>query len=315
MSEFMAGAGSAAIQFQKELFPLEGFYDVHDEPHARVLIMEEKCVLLVLELVMLFDDSIEELKKIIADSVKVKKENIWIHLTHAITPPHAPGGPLLGSGGQIVHRFPGMEEPAEDIIRKRLMYDDAVQNAVRQAVYDAEKSMRKAKTGVGSGACDVNGNRDMATSTGWWIGEASAGLSNKTMTILRIDDEEGNLLAILISYGIKPCAIDNSQMKEGKRLVSSDIPGKACSLMEEKYGIPVLFCMSAAGDQVPKQQAWYDVVHEDGTIEICDKGVEYGLNLVDKYGKIMADAAIEIVDGIQTLQKECLISVAHDSFT
>lgn len=39
MQEFYAGCGSGGIRFLGELFPLEGFEKVHDDPQARVLMV------------------------------------------------------------------------------------------------------------------------------------------------------------------------------------------------------------------------------------------------------------------------------------
>jgi hypothetical protein len=142
--------------------------------------------------------------------------------------------------------------------------------------------------GVGTGYCGVNINRDVPTPHGWWIGFNPEGPSNHTATVLRFDSMEGVPIAALISHGLKPCAIDNSEMDVNNRLVSSDVPGLVCRLLEEQLGAPCMFAMSAAGDQAPLEQAWYDVVEADGTVRKVDLGVEKGLEIVDRLGRQMA---------------------------
>jgi hypothetical protein len=287
-NKLKAGAGKAEIVFPDELFPIEGFCCVHDNPHIRVLLLEAgiTAAIVSMEIVM----STPKIDKWIISRLKqrfdIAEENIWIHVTHAITTPHAPGGPVFDSNMN------------EEAAKKRKLYTQAIENAAGIAIDNAVSSFQEALYGVGTGACDVNVNRDVETKKGWWIGLNGTGLSNKVMTLIQFKGLSGNIIASLISYGIKPCAIDNSQMSENKRQISSDVPGFACSIAEKATGAPVMFCMAAAGDQVPKKQAWYDVADDGGNIKTIDNGVEIGLKLVEKYGTEMGDAAITIAESI-----------------
>ena len=63
-SRLFAGAGAAPIQFGPDLFPLEGFRGVHDDPMARILLLEcGKVAIACLEMVMLPHDCIEAIQK------------------------------------------------------------------------------------------------------------------------------------------------------------------------------------------------------------------------------------------------------------
>ena len=294
-NQLFAGAGTAPICFPQELFPLEGFRAVHDDPYARVLLLDcgVRVVIVCLELVMLPDGEIDTLRKTIHDMTKTEYENIWVHVTHAITTPHAPHAPM-GMGGVKLE----ISEEEEQILNQKIeLYNKIVEDAVIKATQGAVDAFRPAKMGVGTGECHVNVNRDISTPYGWWINFNPDGPSNHTATILRFEDEDGKNIAALISYGLKPCAIDNSQMAENERLVSSDVPGLACAILEEKLGAPCLFAMSAAGDQVPLEQAWYAVVNEDGTVSEVDNGVQAGLEIVDRLGRKMARELEPVLDG------------------
>ena len=79
--------------------------------------------------------------------------------------------------------------------------------------------------------------------------------------------------------------------------------------LEEQLGAPVLFAMSAAGDQVPVEQAWYDVVEDDGTVRKVDLGVQAGLEMVDRLGHKMAEElapALEQITCDQAVPAICL---------
>lgn len=285
-NQLFAGAGTAYIHFPQELFPMEGFRGIHDDPAVRVLLLNcgEQVAIACMELVSLPPDGIDEAKRIIGTVTRTREENIWVHTTHAITTPHAPHAPM-GMGGVPLEIG---EEEKKTLESKLALYNGAVMEAVTLAAEGAAGSSRQAKMGLGTGECHVNVNRDIATPHGWWINFAPDGPSNHTATILRFEDEQGTPIAALISYGLKPCAIDNSEMDVDNRLVSSDVPGLACRLLEEQFGAPCLFAMSAAGDQVPLEQAWYDVVEDDGSVSKVDLGVEAGLKIVDRLGRQMA---------------------------
>lgn len=285
-NKLFAGAGAAPICFAQELFPLDGIRAVHDDPYARVLLLDcgKRVAIACLELVMLPGDEIDVVRKLISDLTKTEYENIWVHVTHAITTPHAPHAPK-GMGGVDLEIS---EEEKQVLDRKIKLYNSIVEEAVVKAAQGAMDTFRAAKMGVGTGECHVNVNRDISTPHGWWINFNPDGPSNHTATVLKFVDEAEQNIAALISYGIKPCGIDNSEMSTNNRLVSSDVPGLACTLLEEKLGAPCLFAMSAAGDQVPLEQAWYDVVNDDGTVSKVDNGVQAGLEIVDRLGRQMA---------------------------
>lgn len=287
INQLYAGAGKAEIRFPEELFPLEGFRGVHDNPAARILLLDcgERVAIACLELVMLSPDEIDAVKKVIGEITKTKYENIWVHTTHVITTPHAPHAPR-GMGGVELEIS---EKEKETLERKIALFNLAVEEPVKRAAEEAVRTLRAAKMGVGTGECHVNVNRDIETPYGWWISFAPEGPSNHTATVLRFEDEQGVPIAAFISYGLKPCCIDNSEMDVNNRLVSSDVPGLACQLLEEQVRAPVLFAMSAAGDQVPVEQAWYDVVEADGTIRKVDLGVQAGLEMVGRLGQKMAE--------------------------
>jgi hypothetical protein len=313
-NQLRAGAGSAEIVFPEEMFPVEGFVGIHDNPHVRILLLESdtKMAIVAMELVMGVTDVNDWITEYLMDQFGMEKEHVWLQVTHAITTPHAPGGPLISADGKILPPPPDMgmmPVPNEEDVKKRAFYTEAIKNSVKKATAKALETLQDAEVGVGTGICDVNANRDVETPLGWWIGLNGTGYSNKMMTIVHFRGTKGAAIASLISYGIKPCAIDNSKMKEQKRLISSDVPGVACTMLEQVTGAPVLFCMSAAGNQIPKEQTLYDKVDEKGTITTVDNGVEYGLELVDKHGTRMGKDAISIVASIREYQRTVEITV------
>ena len=96
-----AGAGSSPIVFPAEMFDpslpnIDGFNGVtHDNPYMRVLVLERdiKVAIVSAELVNIPAYAITLCKDVVSEKTGTLPENVWVHATHAITTPHAPGNP------------------------------------------------------------------------------------------------------------------------------------------------------------------------------------------------------------------------------
>lgn len=304
MDGLKAGAGKSEILFPEEMFPLEGFIKVHDNPCARILVLENgiRAALVSLELVMVEEDMLEELKDIIREQTDTQKEHIWIHVTHVISTPHPPRVPEDGGKKEQSCKE---RKAGERLQYQKRLYDAAVKRAVEKAARQAAE-MKDALLGTGRGLCDINANRDIPTPEGWWIGKGGDGPSNKTFTLVRVNDRMGRTIGGFVNYGIKPCAIDNAQKEENRSQVSADVTGTACRIVEEEWKAPLLFFMGAAADQVPKEQAWFDEYQPDGTIKTIDLGVETGIRLAEKYGKQMGEDIRRTAETIQCTEMPVL---------
>ena len=64
-----AGAAVSTIVFPDDFFPTEGFTQLHDALHARVLVLEadSRCAVLVLEMTSVPPGEIEALQKILRE--------------------------------------------------------------------------------------------------------------------------------------------------------------------------------------------------------------------------------------------------------
>lgn len=307
-----AGAGTAKICFPKELFPLEGFSgEIHDDPMARVLLLSchEQVAIISLDLVMMLPPAVKRIQAILSEITDTKPENVWVHSTHAISTPHQPHPPWFGPKKEL----PPEEKAKIDV--GSALYLEALEKSIREAAQAARAALRPAKMGVGTGESSVNINRDVPTDSGWWTGFNPDGYSNHTATVLRFDDESGNMIAGLVSFGMKACAIDNSEMKQGTRVISSDIPGLTCTLLEERFGAPCLYLMAAACDQVPREMALYDEVAEDGSVRSVDLGVAKGLEIAERLGRKLANDTAAVLESISCDCTCCPISTASGEIT
>ncbi len=310
------GAGNAIINFDNELLPIEGFMGIHDLPKVSTVIIDDeqrRIVLVSIEIVMLSDEFIDRCRKSIAFIADVEYENVWLHMTHAITTPHAPSSKILGLGGEEIELTTEEQIDLQKRRYKKKLYEEKIFVAIVDSLKKASQ-LRNGTMLVGAGECDVIRGRDIKTPNGWWIGINGDVESNETMTTISFKDDFGNYVASIVSFGLKPCVIDNAEMDAGKRLISADAPGLMCRELEKKYASPILYFTGAAGDRVPYKTAWYDRLNDDGKIETIDLGVKQGIEFANEIAEQMTNAAIDIIDNA-ILQQDHMIYLNSDSFS
>ena len=99
-------------------------------------------------------------------------------------------------------------------------------------------------------------------------------------------------------YG-KPAAIDNAGRRDSARLVSSEIAGAFCEKLEKAYGVPVIYSVSAGGNQIPRYTALRSEVTADGETVEVDEGPAQGFIYAATLAEEMKAAAMDILDGIK----------------
>lgn len=287
-----AGFGKGTIHFPESIFPIEGFRGIHDDPHIRLMVLrfeDTTFALLEAELVIVPRSSIDVWREKMSKAFHIPVEQTVVQMTHAITTPHEPGpmGPP--------HLRP---EPTEEDLRKRAIYHEVTDRAVDDAIQEASANMTDAVLGWGNGLCSVNVNCDVQTPFGWWLGVDPEGYTNHEMTVLRVNNTSGQILGIFVSFGMKPAAIDNAGKKNGSRLISSEIAGEFCNRMEALYGVPVIYSVSAGGNQIPEKTALKYIAAENGEVQEIDEGAEAGFHYAKEQAEEMCRTAQKIVNTI-----------------
>ena len=316
--QFKAGAGSAAIVFSQEMFPTDHLYGVHADPALRLIVLDagERAAIVSAEMVNISGELLDDIRRVVAEKTQTPFDNVWMHVTHAITTPHAPGGPFFGKKPPEGKR-PGPPQgppPDPDAPMKNKIYTEAVLKATNEAAAQAA-DIKPARYGFVKGTTNVNINRDFDSGFGWWVKQNPDEYSNKEMPVLKIEDTDGKLIGVLVSADLKPCCIDQSGREDGTALVDPDVPGYACKACEKELGAPVMFCMAAAGDQVTREQSFWEDVDEQGNAFKVDEGVEKGFELVEKLGKEMAGEISAAVSETKCDISETAVVLARGSVT
>jgi hypothetical protein len=109
----------------------------------------------------------------------------------------------------------------------------------------AWRSLRPARAGAGRGYSTVNSNRRRPWQPGRpMLAPDPDGFSDHEVGVVRIDDQAGQPLAILVNFAAHPTILawDN-------RLISPDYPGTLRRVVESLTGATCLFLQGAAGNQ------------------------------------------------------------------
>lgn len=272
------GAGKARVVLDG-ILPFDGFDAVHDDLHARALVVEadERACLVTLEVTSLRPDHVARLRTTAAEAAGCAEEAVWVCVTHTFSAPHV--------------RTPEHLAPEERPRNERLA--DAYVSAVREAASRAAGTAVEATLSWGSASADVNVNRDVETPGGWWLGANPEGFSDHDVRVLvarRASDDSP--LAVAFSCDVQSSVLDRSRTPDGRRLVSGDLAGVATARIERELpGCVALFVVGCAGDQAPTEQAVTQEVMSSGEVVRHDAH-EAGFDMAERLGARLAQAAI-----------------------
>lgn len=266
-----AGAGTAILHFPDHYFPSDGYAGVHDDMHAKVLLLVQggvKGALVTLELPSVRPwELTDALRAYTAGLLDVPYENLWLIMTHDLSAPHVP----KTEEGRQIHM-------------------EILKQALKTAAEAALASVQPVRVTCCKGVCNVNANRDVHSADGWWVGIHGTGPSDKTISMLRFDRADGKPAAVLYSYALKSSVLEMAVMSDGKRYASGDVTGLAGTKAEDRLGCPVLFVMGAAGEQVPRKKANY--------LELDENRRFYPVNLAEEGYTILEDLSEELANAV-----------------
>lgn len=299
MSQIRAGAGEARIIFPEEMFPTEGehYTGIHDDPVAHVVCFAdgqeqgaEKYVIVQLNLVSYFDT--DGVKELVSGLTGAKKEHILVHCTHNLATPHCFG-----------------READKKYIE---IYSNAVNQALQKAAEAAKETLRPAEISFGTAVSNVNVSRVIPYGEGLWQGTNEAGVTDHTVPVIRIDDENGACIALLYAVNMAPGVLEGSYLEDGGRLVTGDVAGTSEVYIKRVFPDAVCcYCLGASSDQWQALRAVPDFVSGKGervTEDLHETGFVYADALGRKLAAAVTQTALacetETVDSIQMETRE-----------
>lgn len=252
---FMAGAAKGDITPAENLMPMPllfilRFDKVVDPVYARVLALSDgnqEALFIMLDMTLV--PEAEETLNFISENTGIPKENIFIGATHAhgVTP-------------VSLVDFSGV-----DGMKCREWYGQ-IKETLLATIEEARANMVPAKYGYGTGESYINVNRDIVTEDGKSVlGSNFERPSDKTVRMVRIEDLNGNAIALVVNYACHSVVVNGSLHLGLRTDWTGDLAGKTSYKLEEQMdGAVVLWSMAAAGDQNPRIMTQYGGPIQEG---------------------------------------------------
>ena len=254
------GAGRARIALPEGFLPFDGFGATGaDEPlFARTVVFEDpqggRFALCSVEATSLREPMLSNSLARIREIAGVASERAWLGVTHSFSVPH------VRTDAHV---------KTERELALNAAWRTAIETAVAEATRQAVAALAPAQLAYGEAACAVNANRDVERAAGWWhaaAGERGEGYSDHTVRALAATASDGGLIALVCTFDVQSSLLDQVRDADGLKVVSGDVAGTACRLVEEGLAAtearrasgkqPVcLFAVGAAADQMPEEGA------------------------------------------------------------
>src|SRR6266567_6942341 len=240
---FRAGLAKADITPPSGL-PMYGFLDrlndnklstgTLDPLYARVLVLEvgeRRLALVTLDLGRTLDESaLAQLRQQVKTSARISFLIVTASHTH--------------SGPNILDEYPANRSPGWEVT--------TIEKIVR-AVSEASRHLQDARIGTGRGEVYIGYNRRQVNAGGvnmLWTNPAKQPTAplDPSALVIRIDDNNGTPLALLINYACHPVVLGADNLK-----YSADFVGTMATTVEKAFeGTPLCFFLQgAAGDINP----------------------------------------------------------------
>ena len=299
MGELIVGAGKAVITPGAELFPLGKFAGVKDDVHVRALYLENGLDRFLLLEYEPGHPPAEPFRREISERYGIPLGNL---ITTSI---HNHSASDWGINEKKIPGMTGKIRMPEEALRKALAFEETVKAGTWKAVDDAIAGKRRARYGYGEGESYINCNKDWKQENGHYTeGMAFDGDVDRTLAVLKFEDEDGNLIAALLNYPCHDSVANGSKDLDGKVKFTPGFPGYACSWLEERYGngAVVLWTCGAAGDlgavfSATVMPRTFDPKTGYSKLTELPPGSGY---IIQKYlGELHAADAAKVIDGIR----------------
>lgn len=262
---FLAGAAKGNITPSRSLMPMPfiwfiKFNKVVDPIYVRVLAMSDgvkQSLFIVFEMTLI--PYAEETLQFISEQTGIPKENVFMAATH--THEATPIGLGLYKENSIA------EKKCERWYRQ-------IKTTLLAAVREAQKKMVPAKYGYGTGKSYINVNRDTIYEEGQdsRLGNNFERPSDKTIRMVRIEDMEGKVIALIINYACHAVVMNGCLVRFGVG-ITGDLPGRTSAKIEAQMEeAVVLWCSGAAGDQNPRIMTQYENIMVKGKPKVKNLG-------------------------------------------
>lgn len=159
------------------------------------------------------------------------------------------------------------------------------------AISRARRQLRPARLGFGRGTADVNVNRDVPGEDRYELGLNPGGVSDKTVSVVRVNGEDGATIAVWFNYAV------HSTVTLWTGFLSADLAGAAERYVEDALGTVALFAPGTLADQAPR------VSYENAAPE--QRGERgFAFRAAEEQGAILGAEVVRVAAAITGLRRD-----------
>ncbi|MBX3031983.1 MAG: hypothetical protein KF809_17695 [Chloroflexi bacterium] len=206
-----------------------------DEPLTVTALVLEGCgarvCIMAIDLCMAPQDIALDWRAAVGAAIGTPSSHVLLNLSHT------------HSGAALLRTQPEFSDQAELL----LAYEATLRDQLVGAASDAASDLRPARVGAGAGTSTIGVQRREPGPDGYtFLGEVPDGPIDPVVSVVRVDDLDGQAIAILTTYGCHTVSV-------GPRatVASPDFPGPMRRLVEATFGGHCLFLQGGGGDIMP----------------------------------------------------------------
>jgi neutral ceramidase len=224
-----------------------------------------KVAVLALDLCRMTTSVADALRAAVAETIDTEPSHVMLNVSHN-------------------HSSPGLPGDSPDLPEQRALkelYLRDLSRRVSEAAADANASLRPARIGSGWGSSDIGVYRREVASDGRDVlGEVPSHPIDQSVGVIRIDELDGQPIAIMFSYGCHAVVV-------GPRapVAATDYPGPARRVVETCLGGTALFLQACGGNINPRVGIGYEIDSRDNE---------------DRVGTMLGAEALRVASGIRT---------------
>ncbi len=272
----ITNGGKPAIGIAGELF-------------AKAMVLDDgrtKAALVTVDIILLGKDVVSEARERIEQMTGIPVSHVMFAASHThSTPLSFTREALCASGGH----------PPDQ------SYIDQLVAKMAGAVAEAETRLVEVKVGVGAGHAPFNIARWVRTPDGptgaRWAPNPDTP-TDETLSVLRLDRLDGTPLVAVVNFAA------HASVASWGEYFSPDYPGFLQETLEKVFdgAMTAMFVNGASGDLKIKWLRKKD----DGSLGFAYGGVQ----AARRWGKVIAGAALSVLEQIQTVERDCRISIS-----
>jgi neutral ceramidase len=261
------------------------FESVTSDLYAKAMAFEDRdgnrALLITADTLGFPEELSERICKRVMVAAGLERESVLLNGTHT----HA--GPLV---------FPRLGYPMGEAEEKRIIqYGKQFEDKVVEITQEALADLRPARLAWGAGVAKFVMNRREFTERGIILGANPRGLADRTAPVLRVEDADGKLRAVLFGAASHCTTLTGQNMS-----VDGEYAGYAQTYLEKKHpDVQAMFLTGCAGDANPYPRGTLELARQHGE----DLGAEVARVLGAKLRPVRGPVRTEFRRVILPLQK------------